>query len=179
MLKDTVESFGLVSRLFHWVVAVMVLGMLAGGLLLGFLPGGGFKSLIVGLHKSTGVVILALMALRIGWRYVNPRPRDLGPNEFENQLGRLLHIFLYVLVTLQPIFGILMSQAFGSPVRVFGLFTLPSVIGRSDAAGAVFSRMHTITAILIAAAVAVHIAAALKHHYIDRDRTLTRMISGK
>mgnify|MGYP000259458054 CR=1 FL=1 len=179
MLKDTVESFGWVSRLFHWVIALMVLGMLAGGLLLGFLPGGGFKSLIVGLHKSTGAAILVLMIFRLWWRYINPRPRDLGPNAFENQLGRLMHVFLYVLVLLQPIFGILMSQAFGSPVRVFGLFTLPSIIGRSDAAGAVFSQMHTITAVLLAIAVAVHIAAALKHHYVDQDRTLMRMISGK
>ena len=60
------------------------------------------------------------MIFRLWWRYINPRPRDLGPNAFENQLGRLMHVFLYVLVLLQPIFGILMSQAFGSPVRVFG-----------------------------------------------------------
>jgi len=179
MIKDTVESFGGISRLFHWVVALMVLGMLMGGLILDILPGGGFRSLIVGLHKSTGVTILLLTALRLGWRYVNPRPRDLGANALENQLGRLMHIFLYVLLFLQPTFGILMSQSFGSPVRVFGLFTLPTIVGRSDAVGSVFHQMHTVTALLLAICVGIHIAAAVKHHYIDRDRTLLRMISGK
>lgn len=179
MIKDTVESFGLVSRLFHWVVAVMVVGMLLGGLSAGFLPRGDFRSLVVGLHKSTGVTLLLLMMMRLGWRFANPRPRDLGPNTFENQLGRLMHIFLYILVFLQPLFGILMSQFFGSAVSVFGLFTLPALLPKNPAVGSVFSRMHSINALLLAVAVAIHAAAALKHHFIDRDRTLMRMISGK
>ena len=179
MVKDTVDSFSLVSRMFHWVIALMVLGMLLAGLFAGFLPGGNFKSLVVGLHRSTGFVILVLMALRLWWRSVNPRPKDLGPNAFENQIGRLMHIFLYILVFLQPLFGILMSQAFGSQVSVFGLFTLPAVLPKNPAVGSVFSQMHSITALLLAISVAIHAAAALKHHYIDRDRTLVRMISGK
>ncbi|WP_373498282.1 cytochrome b [Desulfococcus sp.] len=179
MVKDTVDSFSLVSRLFHWVIALMVVGMLLGGLFVGFLPRGAFKSLVVDLHRSTGFVILVLMALRLWWRSVNPRPKDLGPNAFENQIGRLMHIFLYILVFLQPLFGILMSQAFGSQVSVFGLFTLPAVLPKNPAVGSVFSQMHSITALLLAISVAIHAAAALKHHYIDRDRTLVRMISGK
>lgn len=179
MIKDTVESFGLVSRLFHWVVAVMVVGMFLGGLFAGVLPRGDFKSLVVGLHKATGVALLLLMTLRLGWRFANPRPRDLGPNAFENQLGRLMHIFLYILVFLQPLFGILMSQFFGSPVSVFGLFTLPDLLPKNPAVGSVFSQMHSITALLLAISVAIHAAAALKHHFIDRDRTLIRMISGR
>lgn len=179
MYKNTDESFGLISRLFHWIIALMVLGMLLGGLILGFLPGGSFKSLVMSLHKSTGVVILLLMVLRLWWKYINPKPRDLGPSEFENQLGRLMHIFLYILLFLQPLSGILMSQAFGYPVKVFGLFTLPVLIGKSPAAGSVFSQVHTVTALLLTICVVIHAAAAIKHHYIDGDRTLMRMISGK
>lgn len=179
MYRNTDESFGLVSRLFHWVIFLMVVGMLIGGAVLEDLPGGAFKSLVMGLHKSTGVAILLLMILRLWWRYVNPRPRDLGPSAFENQLGRLMHIFLYVLLFLQPIFGILMSQAFGHSVTFFGLFTLPTLMGRNPGAGSVFSEMHEVTALLLTICVVIHAAAAVKHHYIDRDRTLMRMIFGK
>ena len=179
MYKNTDESFGLVSRLFHWVIFLMVVGMLIGGAVLEDLPRGTFKSLIMGLHKSTGVVILLIMVLRLWWKYVNPKPRDLGPSAFENQLGRLMHIFLYILLILQPLFGILMSQAFGSPVKVFGLFTLPTLMPKSPGAGSVFSEMHSVTALVLAICVVIHAAAAVKHHYIDRDRTLMRMIFGK
>lgn len=179
MYKNTVDSFGSVERLFHWGIFLLVAGMLIAGATLNLLPRGDFKSFVIMMHKSTGFTILVLMAIRLWWRIINPMPKALGPNEFENQLGRLMHIFLYILLFLQPIWGILMSQAFGSPVTIFGLFTLPTILGKNPAVGRVFSEMHTVTAILLTIAVLIHAGAGLKHHFINRDRTLLRMMFGK
>lgn len=180
MLMNTHDQYGLIHRLLHWTVAALVVGMLLGGLLLWVLPSGGFKNLVGFLHKSTGVLILLLMLLRLAWRMANPRPRDLNPaTPGLNVVAHLLHVCLYVLLLLQPLAGILMSQAYGYPVVFFGLFELPPMIWHSPTLGSFFLEVHRATAIWITIAVVVHVAAALKHHFVDRDRTLMRMIKGQ
>ncbi len=179
MYTNTNESFGIIARLFHWLIFLLVVGMLIAGSTMGSLPNGSVKSLIVGLHKSTGVLILLLVLLRLCWRLINPIPRDLGPNQFENKLGHLMHVFLYILLILQPISGIVMSQLFGYPVQVYGLFTLPTFFDKDPGLGKVFAGAHGVIATVLAISIIIHLAAALKHHYIDRDRTLMRMVVGK
>ncbi len=150
MYKNTDESFGIIARLFHWLIFLMVVGMLIAGYIMGSLPNGTVKSLIVGLHKSTGVVLLLLVLLRLCWRFINPKPRDLGANLFENKLGHLMHVFLYMLLILQPISGIAMSQLFGYPVQVYGLFTLPAFFGKNPGLGKIFSDAHSVIATVLA-----------------------------
>ena len=179
MYKNTDESFGIIARLFHWFIFLMVVGMLIAGAIMDNLPNGTAKSLVMGLHKSTGVAILLLVLLRLCWRIINPKPRDLGVNQFENKLGWLMHIFLYILLISQPITGIVMSQLSGYPVKFYGLFTLPALFGNNPTLGKVFGEVHSVIATLLAISIVIHVAAALKHHFIDRDRTLMRMIIGK
>ncbi len=179
MYKNTDESFGIIARLFHWLIFLVVVGMLIAGSFLDSLPDGTFKALILGLHKSTGVVLLLLVLLRLCWRLINPKPRDLGANLFENKLGHLMHVFLYILLILQPIIGIVMSQISGYPVKVYGLFTLSAFFGQNPGLGKVLVETHSVIATLLAISIVIHVAAALKHHYIDRNRTLLRMVVGK
>ncbi|TKB26195.1 cytochrome b [Desulfopila sp. IMCC35006] len=179
MFTNTEESFGIIARLFHWLVFLMVVGMLIVGSLLDSLPDGAVKSLFIGLHKSTGVVLLLLVLLRLCWRLINPKPRDLGASPFENKLGHLMHIFLYLLLIVQPITGIIMSQLAGYPVKVYGMFTVPAFFGPNPQLSKVFSETHSVVATVLAISIVIHAAAALKHHYLDRDRTLMRMIVGK
>jgi cytochrome b561 len=179
MLMNTRDAYGVVARLLHWLIALLVFGMLLFGVVLANLPSGGFRSFVMAGHKSTGVLVLLLMIGRLLWRVYNPRPRDLSDIPVLNFTAYVLHVWLYVLLFLQPLSGILMSQAYGYPVVVFGIFTLPPLIWHSPSLGGVFSQIHEMTAMVLVLTVAVHAAAALKHHFIDRDRTLMRMLKGR
>ena len=178
MLINTRERYGLIARFLHWFVFILVAGMLLGGVLIALLPSGGFRTVVVSAHKSTGVVVLLLMIIRLLWRFYNPRPRDLGNIPLLKYIAHVLHIWLYVLLFLQPLSGILMSQAYGYPVTVFGAFKLPPFIWNSPALGSVWGEIHRTTAVVLSVAIAIHAAAALKHHFIDGDRTLMRMLKG-
>jgi len=178
MLKNTREEYGLVSRILHWLVFFVVVGMLAGGLLIGVLPDGSIRSIVVSAHKSFGVLVFFLMAVRLLWRLANPRPRFLGTHLVLRYVSEVLHVCLYVLLLIQPLAGILMSQAYGYPVVVFGWIEIPTLVWHSPSLGGIFSRIHSGTAMILVTVIVVHIAAALKHHYIDGDRTLIRMLKG-
>lgn len=179
MFMNTPDQYGLVARVLHWLVFLLVAGMLIGGALLNLLPPGGLRSVLIASHKSLGVIVLILMLARLAWRSANPAPQPLGREPVLNTIAHLLHVVLYLLLIIQPLAGILMSQAFGYPVSVFGLFRLPSLIWQSPTLGAFFGDVHTATAVLLTIAVLVHAVAGLKHHFVDRDRTLMRMIHGR
>ena len=179
MWMNSHDQYGWIARLLHWLVFILVVGMLLGGVLLSVLPAGGFRGVVVGLHKSVGVLVLLLMIARLLWRRFNPRPVDLEAVPLFRYLAHVLHIGLYTLLFVQPLSGIFMSQAFGYPVSVFGLFSLPPLIWQSPGLGTVFRDIHGATAGVLTVAILIHAAAALKHHFIDQDRTLLRMLKGR
>ncbi len=178
MLTNTHEKYGLVARILHWLAFLVVVGMLAGGLSLRGLPDGGIKSIVGSVHKSFGVLVFFLMAVRLLWRLVTPRPKFLGTNLVLRYLSEVMHVCLYALLLIQPMAGILMSQAYGYPVVVFGWIEIPTLIWHSPSLGGIFRQLHSVTAIILVTVIVVHTAAALKHHYIDGDRTLIRMLNG-
>jgi cytochrome b561 len=179
MLMNSRDRYGLVSRGLHWVLFALVLAMLVGGRLLTILPDGGLRAVAVAAHKSTGAAVFLLMVIRLIWRNLNSTPRFLGADPVQGYLAHLLHIGLYLLLFIQPLSGMLMSQAFGYPVGVFGLFEWPPMIWQSPVLGSFFRQVHGVTAAWLTVAVLLHIAAALKHHFIDGDRTLMRMLSSR
>jgi cytochrome b561 len=178
MFMNTHDQYGLIARLLHWSIAVLAIGMLFGGSLLSILPAGGFKAVAIAGHKSIGVVIFLLMIGRIAWRLANPQPRNLGSSPVLNYIAHLVHIFLYVLLLLQPLVGILMSQAYGYPVSLFGMCKLPPLVWQSPSLGSVLREAHGVAALLLTVFIVIHVAAALKHHVVDRDQTLMRMLKG-
>ncbi|MGD9249671.1 MAG: cytochrome b [Desulfobacterales bacterium] len=178
MYFNTRDTYGLIARLLHWLIFLLVAGMLIGGFSLSYLPSNGIKSFVISIHKSIGVIILLLMITRLLWRIYNPQPRPLGESLIQNYAAHVLHIVLYILLFLQPLAGILMSQTYGYPVSVFGIFELPQIIWKSPLLASFFSKVHTVTGILLTVAIIIHAGAALKHHYIDRNRILIRMIKG-
>ena len=178
MYFNTVDTYGLVSRILHWLTFLLVAGMLIGGFSLSYLPSNGLKSFAISIHKSTGFIIFLLIAARLLWRSYNPQPRDLGESLLLNYAAHVLHIVLYILLLLQPLVGILMSQTYGYPVSVFGIFEVPRIIWESQLLAHFFSKVHSVIGVLLTISIIIHAAAALKHHYIDRDRTLIRMLKG-
>lgn len=90
-----------------------------------------------------------------------------------------MHIFLYILLLSQPIAGILMSQSFAHPVYPFGLFKVPTFVDENIRLGKMLHEIHETLWVVLAISVGIHAAAALKHHFIEKNRTLMRMIQGR
>jgi cytochrome b561 len=179
MLKNTTDSYGWIARLFHWIIFMMVIGAIIGGDIAADMSAGPGKSQMIGMHKSFGFAILVLVVLRLLWRLVNPIPRDLGASRIENKLGHTMHIFLYILLLSQPTIGILMSQLFGHPVYPFDWFKVPTFVNDNIRLGKILLEIHETLWVVLAISVGIHAAAALKHHFIEKNRTLMRMILGK
>lgn len=175
-LKNTFRNYGSVARFLHWVMAFAILAMFGWGkwmVSLGFYSPW-YKDAPY-LHKSAGILLLILLTLRFFWRLANLQPDDSYLAGYEKLLSRLTHWAFYVLLLAQMVAGYLISSVDGRSIEVFGLFSVPSVYqnkGLEDTMGDV----HEILAYVILALAAVHVLAALKHHFIDRDITLKRML---
>ncbi|MCB1562571.1 MAG: cytochrome b/b6 domain-containing protein [Alphaproteobacteria bacterium] len=174
--KNTPSTYGTVSRLFHWSTALIVLGLLGLGFYMHEVEAGQFKFQLYGLHKSFGILVLTLAALRILWNLGTSRPSALATHQkWEKFLSKAIHLFLYITLIGMPLSGWIMSSAGQFPMRVFGLFDLPALTGKNPALFDQMREIHETFAYGLIAALALHIAGALKHHLIDRDSTLTRM----
>ena len=186
MLRNTSTGYGRVAIAFHWTMAVLIIAMLAFGLYMTTLPQTDPATFqLFQLHKSIGFVVLALAVLRLVWRLVNPSPKlPDGMHPLEKLAAHLGHIGLYVLIIAMPITGWFMVSAspWGIPTVLFNVqpvphLPVPEALGTKEQAEAFFKMLHEYGAYLLIALVVVHIAAALKHHFIARDNTLKRMVS--
>ncbi len=175
--KNTERRWGAVAKSFHWITALLVIGMLCAGLYMTGLENSPQKFQIYGLHKSIGVTILLIVVLRILWKSVTVRPEELATHKkWERALARLVHFFLYFAILTMPLSGWAMSSAKNFPVSVFGLFTLPNIVGPNPGLAGLLAEYHEILAWALMGAIGLHFAGAIKHHIIDRDETLRRML---
>lgn len=178
MLRNTQQAYGWVSIGLHWLTALAVFGLFPLGLYMtGLTYYDPLYKTLPHIHKSIGVLLFIVVVLRLGWRFANPHPRPLPTHAaWERAIARLTHALLYLLLVAVPIAGYLISTADGRPVEVFGLFAVPATITsipeQEDTAGDI----HLGLASALMALVALHLAGALKHHFIDRDTTLRRML---
>jgi len=131
-------------------------------------------------HKSLGVLILALVALRILWRLGNPAPGlPADTPRWERRAARLSHALLYALMIAMPVTGWIVNSAANVPFSVFWLVPLPAIVGPSKAVQALAALAHVTLFVLLALVLAAHIGAALRHHYVKRNNVLARMLPGK
>lgn len=186
MYRNTPTGYGRIAILFHWTMAVLIIGMLAFGLYLKQLPQTDPSLFqLYQLHKSFGFVVLTLAVLRLAWRLVNPSPKlPQHMPALEKLAAHLGHVGLYALIFALPVTGWFMVSAspWGIPTVLFNILPVPhlpypDVLGTKEQAEAFFKMLHEYGAYLLIALVVVHIAAALKHHFIARDDTLKRMVS--
>jgi cytochrome b561 len=151
--------------------------MLGLGLYMADLPKGPWKGELFDLHKSFGILVLMLGAVRIGWRLGNPWP---GPVDtvppWQRKLARVLHLLLLAMMLALPLSGWAMSSAGDHPVSFFGLFTLPPLLAVDKDLGKSLSEVHEVLAWTLLALLVLHVGAALRHHFIARDATLRRML---
>ena len=175
-IRNTAERWGLVTIGFHWLTVLLVVGLCLVGFLMQELPSGRFKIEVFAVHKSFGLTLLAITVLRLAWRLLAGTPLPEPMPAWQALAARLSHVLLYAVLVAMPLTGWLYTSASGFPLRWFGQFALPKLSGRDRDVAGFAVEAHETLFLVLAALVTVHALAALKHHYLDRDRTLRRML---
>ncbi len=177
--RNSKSGYGLIAIAAHWLTVAAILVLYPLGLYIVSLtyydPA---YRIVPHWHKSLGILLVIGVLLRLLWRLANRRPRDLPEHKpWERRLAHTVHGLLYALLLIVPVTGYLISTADGRPVSVFGWFEVPALItdlvrNQEDVAGV----WHFWLATALVTLVGLHALGALKHHFIDRDSTLKRMI---
>ena len=181
MLRNTTTSWGSLSRLFHWVLGLAIIGMIAYGWWMNHFPARVDRFFYRSIHADIGYVVLLLTVIRLIWRGVNPTPAlpDETP-PWQRMVARISHFLLYLLTILVAMLGWAMS---GASTRNysdwFGLFQVPQITSPDKAAAHAYEQRHIFFAYVLLALIVLHVAAAAWHHFVRRDRMAMRMIDGR
>lgn len=176
-LRNDEWDWGALMRLLHWAIALGVIGLLAVGWWMGDLPNGPRKIGIYKLHKSVGLTVLALMTLRIVLRLADRRrPTPPAMPAWQQRAADASHVLMYLLLLAMPLSGWLYNSASNFPLKWFELFRVPALSGADPTLKAISGAVHEYAAIALAVLVSLHVAAALKHHLVDRDGVLRSML---
>jgi len=165
------------AKSLHWLMAILIFGLLALGLYMSDLPLSPDKLKLYSWHKWAGVTAFLLVGLRLVWRFTH-RPPELPasmpkPMQLAAHGG---HLVLYILMIAIPLTGWLMSSAKGFQTVYFGVLPIPDLLAKDKELGNVLADVHAYLNYFLIAVLAGHIGAALKHHFIDKDDILTRML---
>lgn len=171
-------AFGRTSIVLHWLVALGIVGMLGFGLFVGAMESGPDKTAMIQVHKSFGVLVGALALTRLVWRAREGFPAPVpGLRAWEARAAHRTHLALLVMTVAIPLTGMLKSVSYARPVHVFGVLVVPKLLEEKHTIfNEIVSWLHATLAYALLIAVALHIGAALKHHLVDRDETLRRMV---
>ena len=165
------------AKTLHWAMAILIFGLLALGFYMHDLPLSPEKLKLYSWHKWAGVCAFLLVLVRLAWRAAHrppPLPATMPAHlQFAAHAG---HFLLYALMLAIPLSGWLMSSAKGFQTVWFGVLPIPDLVGKDKELGDLLQTVHMVLNLVFAIAIAGHIGAALKHHFIDRDDILTRML---
>ncbi len=177
-LSNNTKSYGLVSILLHWLVALTIFGLFGVGFWmvdLGYYDTWYHRAPF--LHKSTGIILFGVMLLRILWRLMSPPPKAPANHQtWEKRLAHGVHHLLYLMIFIILVSGYLISTADGHPIDVFGWFNVPALPVQFDNQADLSGLVHEYMAYALMGLVVLHLAGAIKHHLVDRDVTLKRML---
>ncbi len=174
-MMNTRENYGSVARVLHWLLAALVIGMLTVGLLLEDIN----SLLLFQLHKFTGLCVLAVAILTVIWGWINVKPTySTTMPSWQQSLAKFLHNAMLFFVFIMPLTGWYFTTAGGKPPQFFSLnLPMPWVIaGQHPAIRDDVKAIHIYVAYALIALVILHTLAALKHHFIDKDTVLKRML---
>ncbi len=171
------NEYSAVAKIFHWFLALMIFTSFGVGLYMVDLPFSPQRLKLYNWHKWAGVTILVLSALRLLWRLYKPAP--VLPEKmatWQKRASHIVHMLLYILFFAVPIIGWIYSSAAGFPIVWLGLIPLPDLVDKNRELAVLIKPIHGIAAKVLATVVVLHIAATLKHHFMDRDDILKRML---
>lgn len=177
-IKNTGNQYGIITVVIHWLMAVLIIGLIILGLYMVRIPISPQKLKLYGWHKEFGILVLALAMIRLGWRIGNITPTL--PNTipyWQQQAARGAHWAFYFFMVTVPLTGWMMSSIAGLPVSFFGLFVLPDLVSPNENYRILYSEIHEWLSYGLLATICLHTGAALKHHFINKDDILRRMLS--
>lgn len=178
-MKDRVEKLSVISVLFHWVIGIAFVMTLAMGHYIHNFASGAEKFQLLGLHKSFGLLILWLAVLRILWRFYNGMPKALGKQaRWQKILAHIVHGVLLIATIAMPMSGVIMTLSAGYPLQLFGL-ELVSAGEKNLVMQNLAYTLHALGGKIIIGFIVIHLLAALKHHFIDKNSVLKRMLGCK
>ena len=175
-VSDTAASYDRTSRAVHWLVAALAVIVISLGWAIGGAPRNTpSRDLLLLLHRSVGLVILALMLFRAGRHWLHPvPPSSLAPAE--RALARSTHFILYLLLILMPVAGLVNAAAAGHSVSFFGILSVPPLIPENDRLSQTAIAFHLVGQYLVYLFIVLHVAGALRHGIVKRDGVLERML---
>jgi len=177
-VKNGPDSFGLVSRMLHWGIMLLVISMLALGMRISDMQPGLANLWLYGLHKTLGITVLTLMLVRLGWHLLTPPPLPIGPKGPAYWAARAAHWAFYGLLLVIPLTGWAGSSATGIDVVYAERWVLPPLVAPSAEAEAFWFRLHDILTKVLMGLIVVHMLGALQREMAG-DGTLTRMLRGR
>ena len=179
-LRNPIDRWGAVSQAFHWLIVILIIVMAYLGLTMVDLPNAPYKVRLYALHKSIGMTLLALVALRLLWRFYAGAPRTLDTMPaWQARIAAFTHGAMYALLFAIPISGWILNSATGFPLRWFNLVNLPSIAPKSEALRELAESWHEVLFWVLIALALMHAAAAFYHHLFEHDDTLARMLPRK
>ena len=180
-MSDTREQLSPVSVALHWIIGLTIIGMVLFGMYIAGLPKTDPNKLqLIFLHRSIGILVLAFASWRIIHRLRMGFPENVGSYQtWERHLAKTVQVFLLLATLAMPLSGIVFSVASGRSIELFGLPFIPVLMQKNQEIAQLARGTHEILGKLVLLAVAFHIAGALKHHMMDRDGTLKRMLGAR
>lgn len=175
LLKNDSKQWGVISRIFHWFMALLIIGQLYIGFTMTALAASPAKYDLYKLHKSFGLIALGLVCLRILWRSLFPTPAL--PNQ--DIPTRLSAPVLYLMMLIMPLSGIIMSLTAGYPIPLFEWLTIPAFTEKNLVMSKWAALIHNLCGISFVALIGLHMAAACYHQWWRKNNLLRRMIKGQ
>ncbi len=176
--RNSSLRYGSVAQFLHWAVVLLLVIQVTLGKVADSLPVGFERLVVMSRHKSLGITILGIAVLRLAWRWFDAPPPEPPMPRWQLLAARLNHWALYALLFALPVSGWLLSSAANRPVSWWGLVQLPDFIAPDGALKELFEETHEFLVNALFALVALHVLAALKHQFLDRDGLLLRMLPG-
>ena len=175
-LRSNDRQWGSVAKFFHWTTALLIIGNGIFGLAMDLASSPMQKINWLALHKSIGLTVLALLLLRLLWRVGDRRPKEDPAPRWQQIAAHAVHGMLYLLIAALPLTGWWFNSVTGKPLQFFKLFNLPALGAASPDLRHLSHSVHENLFWFLVVILVLHIGGALKHHLIDRDNTLLRML---
>lgn len=178
-MSGPVQRYGAVAMALHWAVAAMIVAQYFIAEAAEELPRGVEQIEMYALHKSLGMTVLLLALVRIAWRFVQAPPPPVPMAAWQTRASQVAHWGLYALLFALPLSGWMYSSAENFPVSVWGVVQLPDLVAPSESLADLLHEVHEVLFFVLLAVAGLHVAAALKHQFLDGDGVLLRMLPGR
>ena len=172
MMKNTLASYGHIAKFFHWLMAILFIGMFTVAYIMINMSKSDFRNSLYGLHKATGILLFSLVSLRLAWRLINSKPAlPKTTSVWQRNVAKCNIAALYLLMFLMPMTGFLTSTLGGHDITFYGIFTI-SPLAHNSATSEFYSNAHEILSYMLIATFILHVMGAVYHHYFLKDNVL-------